>query len=111
MSDDDADQKVLPKPDAMLALHDVTYQDVFTGMVFYRPLGEHRLGTGIPGLADEAFVKELERRLIVSGRTIPPDEFKGFIESLNRVSSRPYGELAEFAATIRKWRAPAKRDG
>ncbi len=38
------------------------YQEVFTGMVFYKPLAQFQLVIGVPGLVDEAFLPELLRR-------------------------------------------------
>lgn len=40
----------------------LTYQDVFTGMVFFKPLEEFELVIGIPGLVDQKFLEELLRR-------------------------------------------------
>ena len=39
-----------------------TYQDVFNGFAFYKPLNEQKISTGIPGFFDTAFAKELLRR-------------------------------------------------
>jgi hypothetical protein len=41
----------------------LTYQEVFTGMVFWRPLREHVRLELIPGLLDENFTKEMVRRM------------------------------------------------
>src|SRR5579864_272895 len=38
------------------------YEDVFTGFVFFKPLSEHRLCEGLPGLADQHFEEEILRR-------------------------------------------------
>lgn len=39
------------------------YREVFTGFVFYKPLGEHRVSVGFPkGVLDEALADELLRR-------------------------------------------------
>ena len=40
----------------------LTYQDVFTGMAFYKPLREFNLVIGVPGIMNEEFLPELERR-------------------------------------------------
>ncbi len=51
-----------------------TYQDVFTGFVFHKPLGEHRMSFGVAGLLDPAFTEELVRRCRITGRTGSTDE-------------------------------------
>jgi len=38
------------------------YEDVFTGMVFYLPLGQHMVASSIPGYYDEAFKQTVLRR-------------------------------------------------
>jgi hypothetical protein len=51
-----------------------TYQDVFTGFVFYKPLAEHRMSFGVAGLLDPAFTAELVRRCQITGRKEPVEE-------------------------------------
>jgi hypothetical protein len=51
-----------------------TYQDVFTGFVFYKPLSEHRLSFGVAGLLDPEFTAELVRRCQITGRTGSAEE-------------------------------------
>lgn len=51
-----------------------TYQDVFTGFVFYKPLSEHQMSFGVPGLLDPDFTTELVRRCQITGRTQSVEE-------------------------------------
>jgi hypothetical protein len=51
-----------------------TYQEVFTGFVFYKPLGEHRMSFGVAGLLDPAFTAELVRRCQITGQTESVEE-------------------------------------
>ncbi|MCL5280163.1 MAG: hypothetical protein M1376_09680 [Planctomycetes bacterium] len=51
-----------------------TYQDVFTGFIFYKPLDEHRMSFGVPDLLDPAFTTELVRRCQITGRTESAEE-------------------------------------
>jgi hypothetical protein len=51
-----------------------TYQDVFTGFVFYKPLDEHRMSFGVAGLLDPAFTAELVRRCQITGHTGSAEE-------------------------------------
>jgi hypothetical protein len=39
-----------------------TYQDVFTGFVFYNPIEDQKLITGVPGFLDSAYLDEFIRR-------------------------------------------------
>ena len=64
-----------------------TYQDVFTGFVFYKPLNEHRMSFGVPDIFDPAFAAELVRRCQITGRT-------GSTEELTK-------EVQQWVATIR----------
>lgn len=51
-----------------------TYQDVFTGFVFYKPLSEHQMSFGVAGLLDPEFTTELVRRCQITGKTESPEE-------------------------------------
>jgi len=64
-----------------------TYQDVFTGFVFYKPLSEHRMSFGVPGLLDPEFTAELVRRSQITGRT----------ESVEELTK----EVRQWVATVR----------
>ncbi len=46
------------------------YEDVFTGMVFYRPLSQHMVASSIPGYYDESFKQTVLRR----ARLMPTDD-------------------------------------
>jgi hypothetical protein len=43
--------------------HDLTYRDLYTGFVFYNPVGEHRLGFGIPAILEDGFEETLKQRI------------------------------------------------
>ena len=64
-----------------------TYQDVFTGFVFYEPLGEHRMSFGVSGLLDSVFTAELVRRCQITGHT-------GSVEELTK-------QVQQWVATVR----------
>ncbi|MBN2319315.1 MAG: hypothetical protein JXR49_09575 [Acidobacteria bacterium] len=44
-----------------------TYQDVFTGFVYYLPAERHKLVTGLPGILSKEYRNELRRRLEIVG--------------------------------------------
>lgn len=50
--------------------HPFTYDDVFTGFVFYLPLEKHKCVVGIPGIIDSAFAPEMERRQVVFNKVL-----------------------------------------
>ncbi len=47
--------------------HQLRYQDIFTGFVFFKPLEAHRHSLGLPGLIDDSFADELKRREAITG--------------------------------------------
>ena len=57
------------------------YEDVFTGMVFYRPLSQHMVASSIPGYYDEAFKQAVLRRARLM-RTEDYQRIEGFIHGL-----------------------------
>ncbi len=85
--------------------HSVTYQDVFTGFVFWRPLDEHRLVSGIPGLFD-GFEEELRRRLAVVGADMSEHDFESLLAASSEPVSEPYDELERLEASIASWLEP-----
>jgi hypothetical protein len=44
----------------------LTYQDVFTGFVFYKAIEDQKLITGVPGFLDSAYLDDFFRRLRLS---------------------------------------------
>jgi hypothetical protein len=55
-----------------------TYQDVFTGFVFYNPIEDQKLITGVPGFLDSAYLDEFFRRYRLS--RFVPTNIKQFTE-------------------------------
>ncbi len=43
------------------------YEDVFTGMIFYQPLGKHMVASNIPGYYDEKFKQTVLKRAKLKG--------------------------------------------
>jgi len=44
--------------------HDLSYRDLFTGYVFYNPVGEHQLGFGVSTIFEGEFEETLQQRII-----------------------------------------------
>ena len=59
------------------AIAALSYQDVFDGFVFYKPIAEHRYEHGVPGLLDGSFVEEVRRRLALADGTALAERFAG----------------------------------
>ncbi len=55
------------------------YENVFTGMVFYRPLSQHMVASSIPGYYDEPFKQTVWRR----ARLMPKDDCARIEESIH----------------------------
>lgn len=55
-----------------------TYQDVFTGFVFYNPIEDQKLITGVPGFLDSAYLDEFFRRYRLA--RFVPTNMKQFTE-------------------------------
>jgi hypothetical protein len=79
----------------------VTYEDVFTDLVFYRHLPEHVFLDGVPGLVDDAFLQELRRRFEVVGGEIADEELAELAAQVEEAST--YDGLDELEATVRRW--------
>lgn len=86
--------------------HDATYEDVFDGFVFYRPLPEHRLVSGIPGLFDDGFEAEARRRFAVVGRAVADTDFMEMVAAANEPMVESYDELSRYEAVIDRWLEP-----
>lgn len=60
-----------------------TYQDIFTGFIFFQPIETHRMVEGIPGLVDSSFRIELYNRIgLIS---IVNKEFRSKMEGLKKM--------------------------
>ena len=74
-----------------------TYGDIFTGVIYYKPIEEHLLVEGWPGFVDESFRKEFERRVSIfcqaNGIEFSEDFLQYHIDKINKVSRQGYDEL------------------
>lgn len=69
------------------------YQDVFTGFVFYKPLEEHRVAIGIPGLFDNGYDKVILERLAIFGKPYQGSEAESLISRYSRVEVGTYKDM------------------
>jgi len=84
------------------------YQDVFTGFIFHRPLDEHKMSMGIPGLFDAAFVDELIKRYEIEGEIRSRQEIIRKIEEHKTIRKFGYENKEYYSDTgyknlIQKW--------
>jgi hypothetical protein len=62
-----------------LPSQDVTYKDVYTGFIFYKPIEEMVVVQGgMPGVIDDEFMPEIKRRLQLDGRNWTDEDMKSF---------------------------------
>jgi hypothetical protein len=57
--------------DLWLFQNPYSYQDVFTGFIFYKPIEDQKLVTGIPGFLDSSFIDEFFRRYQLCSMVFP----------------------------------------
>lgn len=84
------------------------YQDMFTGMIFYKKIEDHVMSKGIPGLLNKQFIEELIKRYQISGDKRSEDEIKSEIEKLNSVIEFGYENKeifneSDYQLKIQKW--------
>jgi hypothetical protein len=80
-----------------------TYQDIFTGFVFYKPLNEHRLIYGIPGLCEDGFDDILWERYKIIGITFDKKFKKSITSNEERIREFKYDNIEKYEASINKW--------
>jgi hypothetical protein len=103
---DDFDYFALPFPIGK------TYQDVFTGYVFYKPPAEHRMSFSIPGLLDPQFADEMLRRCRIRGENRSAEEIAREIEQSQTTRTCGYEDKgmfpkSEYTQKIQQWLQPA----
>jgi len=74
---------------------DYTYNDIFTGYVFYKPLEKHVLQYGTPGIFDEAFKREFIKRHRIKNENTSIEEINEKIRDLETIKSFGYDILGE----------------
>jgi hypothetical protein len=90
----------------------LTYQDAFTGFVFYKPLNDHKMALGIPELFDDSFTGEVARRFRIMEPGLSTREIDERIETLRSVRRfgydyKPFFPQSDFNEKIRQWLPPS----
>jgi len=86
----------------------LTYQDVFTGFIFYEPLEKHRVAVGIPGLFDNGYDKVILERFAIFGKPYEENEAKSLVSRLNRVRIAAYEDIGIDITEKNSWLADLK---
>lgn len=84
----------------------ITYQDVFTGYVYYRTIPEFRIVIGIPHIAEDGFAEEYMKRedlYYEIFQTENPHEARQYIWDLNTKQEKQEDFMEELMPPIRKW--------
>ncbi|MBP7024380.1 MAG: hypothetical protein KBB29_09855 [Bacteroidales bacterium] len=81
-----------------------TYQDIFTGMVYYLPITKHFEAYGLEGFVDSIYVDELYRRLLIFNAVYGGEK----VEKADLIKSFEYEEmkyegLDRLETQINKW--------
>ena len=79
----------------------LTYQDIFNGLIFYRPLREHKFLTGVPGLFEDGFGDTTVARHVLTGLT--SEDAEHFVQVNQKLNESGYDNLENFNIDIQKW--------
>ncbi len=81
-----------------------TYQDVFTGMVYYLPISKHFEAYGLEGFVDSIFVDELYKRLSIFYEVYGGEKVeKSDLTKAFKYEEMKYEELDKLETEINKW--------
>ena len=81
-----------------------TYQDVFTGMVYYLPILKHFKAYGLDGFVDSAFVDELYSRISIFNEVYGGGVIeKAALREAFAYEEMKYEKLDRHEVTIKKW--------
>jgi hypothetical protein len=88
--------------------HGYTYNDIFTGFVFYKPLEKHVMQYGIPGVFNEAFREEFTKRHRIKNDQTTKEEIDEMMEELGKICEFGYDDKermgkSDYKELIRKW--------
>jgi hypothetical protein len=84
------------------SIDSLLYQDVFTGLVFYKPIQKHLLKKGWDNTIDNDFKAEFIRRCNFMG--LDNEEIKQEIDFFNTVKTSKYDNLEKNREKIDKWK-------
>lgn len=83
--------------------HNLKYQDVFTGFIFYKPLKEHKQIFGIPNLFGDGYDQIILDRMAIFGKTIEEHRAPDFIKEQETLKEFTYKSLSDITEKISRW--------
>lgn len=87
--------------------HNQTYENIFNGFIFYRPLEEHWMEEGIPGFVDNVFYPTLINRLNIvdpiEKRDATKFDYEKFAAAVNTKKEFTYPDLIFYNEKIEQW--------
>ncbi len=90
------------------SLQKFVYSDMFTGLVFYKPLQEHELKTGWSDFATIDFLPELRRRINIfneaMGIGMTKEDIEGCLFDNNVEKTFQYNNIGTIKGKIDKWK-------
>ncbi|MCX6556733.1 MAG: hypothetical protein NTW95_04790 [Candidatus Aminicenantes bacterium] len=89
--------------------HNLTYQEVFTGFIFYKPLKEHKYLWGNPKFFADGYDKIILDRQTISGYPVAPDKVNEFIKENETLVENTYENITDMMLKINQWLLPAKK--
>lgn len=83
-----------------------TYADVFTGFVFYTPIADYKVATGIPHIAEEGFTEEYSAREQLKYESVgrkPSGQAKQLILEYNELKIAKEDSQEDLLKQINRW--------
>ncbi len=84
------------------------YQDVFTGLLFYKPVTEHKLSVGWKGYISEDFLTEFWRRCSIyygaNEESVPKQQLEKAIQQLSEITTFEYDNIDSLQRKIDNWK-------
>ncbi|MBF0547278.1 MAG: hypothetical protein HQM08_22750 [Candidatus Riflebacteria bacterium] len=87
---------------AAFSKHTFTYQDIFTGFIFYKPYEQHRSIEGIPGLFEDGYDEILSQRLAIS-TNMNSEEIQTFIQEKKGILEEQYVNVKTLNGLRNSW--------
>jgi hypothetical protein len=86
-----------------------TYQEVFTGFIFHKPLTEHKYLLGIPKLFADGYDKIILTRMAMAGYPVAPDKVNEFLKRNETLVENTYEHITDIMLKINQWLLPTKK--
>ena len=89
------------------SIQNFRYKDIFTGLIFYKPVQEHKLRTGWNGFATNEFIPELRRRITIFNNAkdlgMTDEDIENKLLENNIEKEVQYNNIIKLRKEIDKW--------